>query len=60
MFQLMYGCEFDDQTGETHGFRRDGYDGEDFLSLDLKEMRWISPVQQGFSTQNKWNNNSLS
>ncbi|KAK2887658.1 hypothetical protein Q8A67_015886 [Cirrhinus molitorella] len=27
------------------------------LSLDLQEMRWISPVQQGFSTQNKWNNN---
>ncbi len=56
-FQLMYGCEWDDQTGATNGFRREGYDGEDFLSLDLNEMRWISPVQWGFSTQNKWNNN---
>uniref|UniRef100_A0A671P805 Ig-like domain-containing protein n=1 Tax=Sinocyclocheilus anshuiensis TaxID=1608454 RepID=A0A671P805_9TELE len=56
-FQLTYGCEWDNQTGATDGFRQEGYDGEDFMSLDLKEMRWISPVQQGFSTQNKWNNN---
>ncbi|KAL1255044.1 hypothetical protein QQF64_013105 [Cirrhinus molitorella] len=56
-FQLMYGCEWDDQTGATNGFRQESYDGEDFMSLDLQEMRWISPVQQGFSTQNKWNNN---
>ncbi|XP_043089004.1 H-2 class I histocompatibility antigen, Q9 alpha chain-like [Puntigrus tetrazona] len=56
-FQLMYGCEWDDQTGATDGFRQEGYDGEDFLTLDLKEMRWTSAVQEGFSTQNKWNNN---
>ncbi|RXN15148.1 MHC class I antigen [Labeo rohita] len=56
-FQLMYGCEWDDQTEETDGFRQESYDGEDFMSLDLQEMRWISPVQQGFITQNKWNNN---
>uniref|UniRef100_A0A8C1I1F1 Major histocompatibility complex class I UBA n=1 Tax=Cyprinus carpio carpio TaxID=630221 RepID=A0A8C1I1F1_CYPCA len=55
--QVMYGCEFDDQTGETNGFRQEGYDGEDFVSLDLKEMRWISPVIQGFMTALKWNNN---
>ncbi|XP_052441316.1 H-2 class I histocompatibility antigen, Q9 alpha chain isoform X3 [Carassius gibelio] len=54
--QVMYGCEFDDQTGETNGFRQDGYDGEDFLFLDLKEMRWITPVMQGIPTIQKWNN----
>nr|ARO85815.1 MHC class I antigen [Ctenopharyngodon idella] len=54
-FQEMYGCEWDDQTRATNGFIQDGYDGEDFLSLDLKEMRWISPVQQGFITVQKWN-----
>uniref|UniRef100_A0A673JGT7 Ig-like domain-containing protein n=1 Tax=Sinocyclocheilus rhinocerous TaxID=307959 RepID=A0A673JGT7_9TELE len=53
--QRMYGCEWDDETGATNGFFQDGYDGEDFLSLDLKEMRWISPVQQGFLTVQKWN-----
>nr|AXY65406.1 MHC class I antigen [Ctenopharyngodon idella] len=55
-FQEMYGCEWDDQTGTTNGFRQEGYDGEDFLSLDLKEERWISSVQQGFPTVQKWNN----
>ncbi len=55
-FQRMYGCEFDDQTGEINGFNQYGYDGEDFVSLDLKEMRYISPVQQGALTVNKWNN----
>ncbi|KAL1255036.1 hypothetical protein QQF64_013097 [Cirrhinus molitorella] len=55
-FQQMYGCEWDDQTGAKNGFRHDGYDGEDFVFLDLKEMRWISPSQQGFRTIQKWNN----
>ncbi len=54
-FQRMYGCEFDDQTEETKGFLQDGYDGEDFLILDLKEMRYISPVQQGALTVEKLN-----
>ncbi|XP_059411675.1 major histocompatibility complex class I-related gene protein-like [Carassius carassius] len=54
--QVMYGCEFDDQTGETNGFRQEGYDGEDFLYLDLKEMRWITPVQEGFPSVQKMNN----
>uniref|UniRef100_A0A8C2EHQ4 MHC class I-like antigen recognition-like domain-containing protein n=1 Tax=Cyprinus carpio TaxID=7962 RepID=A0A8C2EHQ4_CYPCA len=58
-FQLMYGCEWDDQTGATSGFRQYGYDGEGFLFLDLKEMRYISPVQQGFPTAQKWNNNRV-
>nr|ADK11997.1 MHC class I antigen [Cyprinus carpio 'jian'] len=52
----MYGCEFDDQTGKTNGFLQDGYDGEDFVYLDLKEMRYISPVPQGFPFVQKWNN----
>nr|AXY65405.1 MHC class I antigen [Ctenopharyngodon idella] len=54
--QMMYGCEWDDQTGATNGFYQEGYDGEDFLFMDLKEKRWISPVQQGFPTAHKWNN----
>ncbi|XP_056335826.1 BOLA class I histocompatibility antigen, alpha chain BL3-7-like [Danio aesculapii] len=54
--QLMYGCEWDDQTGAKSAFREYGYDGEDFLSVDFKEMRYISPVQQGIPTVQKWNN----
>jgi len=51
----MYGCEWDDETGATDGFFQDGYDGEDFLHLDFKELTWISPVHQGFPTIQKWN-----
>ncbi|KAL0167293.1 hypothetical protein M9458_039137, partial [Cirrhinus mrigala] len=52
----MYGCEWDDQTEETNAFEQAGYDGEDFVFLDLKELRFISPVQQGFPSVQKWNN----
>uniref|UniRef100_A0A673GRL9 Ig-like domain-containing protein n=1 Tax=Sinocyclocheilus rhinocerous TaxID=307959 RepID=A0A673GRL9_9TELE len=54
--QRMYGCEFDDQTGATNAFKQYGYDGEDFVSLDWKELRYISPVQQGIQTAQNWNN----
>jgi len=52
----MYGCEWDDQTGAKDAFKQYGYDGEDFLSLDFKEMRYISPVQQASISVQKWNN----
>ncbi|TRY89783.1 hypothetical protein DNTS_010942 [Danionella cerebrum] len=55
-FQQMYGCQWDDETGAKDAFRQFGYDGEDFLSLDLKEFRWISPVPQGVPTVQKLNN----
>nr|QOI02171.1 major histocompatibility complex class I uoa splice variant 2 [Danio rerio] len=54
-YQEMYGCTINPETGATSGFKEYGYNGEDFLSLDLKEMRWISPVQQGLITTQKWN-----
>ncbi|KAL1255037.1 hypothetical protein QQF64_013098, partial [Cirrhinus molitorella] len=58
--QRIYGCEWDDQTGATNAFKQYGYDGEDFVSLDWKELRYISPVPQGIQTVQSWNNDRVS
>lgn len=52
----MHGCEWDDETGKTHGFDQYGYDGDDFISLDLKEFRYNKSVPQAELTVMKWNN----
>ncbi|XP_064175871.1 H-2 class I histocompatibility antigen, alpha chain-like [Anguilla rostrata] len=54
--QRMYGCEWDDETGATGGFYQFGYDGEDFITYDLRNQRYFAPVQQAFITSQKWNN----
>ncbi|KAK0146063.1 Major histocompatibility complex class I-related gene protein [Merluccius polli] len=54
IYQKMFGCEWDDEDDTTDGYNQFGYDGEDFLVLDLKNLRWIAPVQQAFITKLKW------
>lgn len=49
----MYGCEWDDVTGVTKGFRKEGYDGEDFISLDLENMRTVATVKEAYLTKCK-------
>ncbi|KAJ8335320.1 hypothetical protein SKAU_G00409590 [Synaphobranchus kaupii] len=55
-YQSMYGCEWDDDSGATGGFDQYGYDGEDLVILDLKNLRYISPTPLGGITVQKWNN----
>uniref|UniRef100_A0A8C1KQD6 MHC class I-like antigen recognition-like domain-containing protein n=1 Tax=Cyprinus carpio TaxID=7962 RepID=A0A8C1KQD6_CYPCA len=57
-YQRMYGCGWDDETGASEGFDQHGYDGEDYVALDVKQLRYITPVQQGVITMNKWNNDT--
>ncbi|XP_036001712.1 H-2 class I histocompatibility antigen, Q9 alpha chain isoform X2 [Fundulus heteroclitus] len=56
IFQNMYGCEWDDETEEVTGYDQFGYDGEDFVSLNIKTNAWIAPKQQAVITTYKWNN----
>ncbi|XP_063042228.1 class I histocompatibility antigen, F10 alpha chain-like [Engraulis encrasicolus] len=55
-FQFMYGCQWDDETEEKIGIYQYGYDGEDFISFDVKTMQYTAPVQQAFPTKLKWEN----
>ncbi|TWW65538.1 H-2 class I histocompatibility antigen, D-D alpha chain [Takifugu flavidus] len=54
MLQFMYGCEWDDETGEKNGFYQFGYDGADFISLKLKEGIWVAAKREAEITKHKW------
>ncbi|KAM4550822.1 major histocompatibility complex class I-related gene protein-like isoform 2-T2 [Fundulus diaphanus] len=56
IFQWMYGCEWDNETEKVTGYFQYGYDGEDFLTLNIEENRWIAAKQQAVLTKNNWNN----
>ncbi|XP_041932346.1 putative HLA class I histocompatibility antigen, alpha chain H isoform X2 [Alosa sapidissima] len=55
-FQKMYGCQWDDESKATDGFNQFGYDGEDFITLDLKNLRCIASTPESLITKNKWDN----
>ncbi|XP_041867655.1 major histocompatibility complex class I-related gene protein-like isoform X2 [Melanotaenia boesemani] len=52
ILQSIAGYEWDERTGDVSFFARYGYDGEDFMEIDVKKWTWIvqnplaAPIQQ--------------
>ncbi|XP_071386689.1 saoe class I histocompatibility antigen, A alpha chain-like isoform X2 [Centroberyx affinis] len=58
VLQWRHGCEVDTQPDGSTKFRRGmdmySYDGNDFLSFDDDNSRWIAPDNYGKQTKEKW------
>uniref|UniRef100_A0AAR2JR40 Ig-like domain-containing protein n=1 Tax=Pygocentrus nattereri TaxID=42514 RepID=A0AAR2JR40_PYGNA len=51
--QFIVGCELDDD-GTRRRYMQHGYDGEDYISLDLKTLTWTAANAKAVTTKQKW------
>ncbi|XP_053337295.1 BOLA class I histocompatibility antigen, alpha chain BL3-6-like [Clarias gariepinus] len=52
--QRMFGCECDDDDVTTRGYDQYGYDGEDFISLNLTTGTWTAVKPQAVTIKHTW------
>ncbi|KAI4890191.1 hypothetical protein NFI96_024180 [Prochilodus magdalenae] len=52
-WQWMFGCELDDD-GSKRGYSRYGYDGEDWLTLDLNTATWTAANAKAVRMKLEW------
>uniref|UniRef100_A0A3B4BPR6 Ig-like domain-containing protein n=1 Tax=Pygocentrus nattereri TaxID=42514 RepID=A0A3B4BPR6_PYGNA len=51
--QFMVSCELHDD-GTKRGYMQYGYDGEDFISLDMNTLTWTAANAKAVTTKQKW------
>ncbi|XP_051745299.1 H-2 class I histocompatibility antigen, Q10 alpha chain-like isoform X2 [Ctenopharyngodon idella] len=57
VLQWRHGCEVEQQGDEVKflkGIDEYSYDGENFLSFDIKKSRWVAAVDAALPTKRKW------
>ncbi|XP_041867666.1 class I histocompatibility antigen, F10 alpha chain-like isoform X2 [Melanotaenia boesemani] len=55
--QQLMGCEWDDVTEQPAGFKRYGYNGDDFLALNMDTETWTTANPQAEISKQEWNKN---
>ncbi|XP_035379576.1 major histocompatibility complex class I-related gene protein-like isoform X2 [Electrophorus electricus] len=62
VLQWRHGCEIKEDSGRIQflkGIDEYSYDGQEFLSFDSSNSRWIAPVQAAEPTKRKWDDVSI-